>query len=39
MAAFGNVFGLGFTLEGFGAAWIDSIDGNPGTIANWTHLR
>jgi septum formation protein len=22
----------GFTLEGFGAAWIDSIDGNSGTI-------
>jgi septum formation protein len=22
----------GFTLEGFGAAWIDSIDGNPGTV-------
>jgi septum formation protein len=22
----------GFTLEGFGSAWIDSIDGNPGTV-------
>ena len=22
----------GFTLEGFGSAWVDSIDGNSGTI-------